>query len=517
MSGTLNPNGLNPQDIVNVQVSLTPALATATSQNVPLIIGPSPVIDVVERIRTYTGGSAALTTIAAQFGLTAPEYLCAQTFFEYTPQAQIIKIGRWADGPTPAILHGGPLTVSQQNIANFNAITAGSLAVTYGGASHNITGINLTSASTLAQVATLISTAIGAGNGVVTYDPLYARFNFTTTATGGTVTTAFATTAGTGTDISALMNLQSTQGGSLVAGTSGETPVAAITLLRAMDKVWYFAHFTTTYNGVWQDADANLTVAAHVAVAAFIQACSPPSTYGITSNDPNCLLASSTTDIAAEIQAGGYSRTTVYYSSSNAAVALEVFAKFATIDYDASDTATIAMFTALPGVVAETLTEAQASALQGKYGNVSVNYSNGVAIVQNGFMGNGDFFDEIHATDSMAANVQVDIFNYLLTQSAAAKVPQTDPGIQSLVNVAFNTLENYVGSNVIGRNLTWNGPTIGSLNTGDTLPKGIYIYAPSVRSQTQAQRQTRAAPLMQICVNLSGAVQSASAIISVTR
>jgi hypothetical protein len=512
---TSNPLGLNPQDIVNATVSLQGTAAQALSQNIPLIVGNSDVIDIVERIRTYTGGSTSLTTIAAQFGVNAPEYAAAVAFYDQTPQPQVIKIGRWADGNTAAWLHGAQLTQSQQQLANFTAITAGSFVITFGsgvGVLHTYTGINLSTATSLASVAALITTAVAASGQNITWDPLYARFNWETGAPGANQNVSFASVAGSGVDVSALLGWQTGQGGYLIAGTGGEAPVAALTALRGADKTWYFAHFAISTTA---DVDSNLTPAALLACAQFIEAASPPSTFGITTNDPNTLLAGVSSDIASLIANGTFKRTGVYYSSTISYAALEAFAIFAGVDYTGNNTATISMFKTLPGVQAETLTETQASALMNKQCSVFVNYSNGVSIIQYGTQGSGNYYDEIHGTDAMAARVQNDLFNFLVTQ--ITKVPQTDAGQHMLKVVASKSMQAFVDNGVVGAGLTWTGSPLGQVGYGDVLTKGYYIYQQPLANQPLANRQARQAVLMQIIATLAGAVQGASVQINVVR
>jgi hypothetical protein len=511
-----NPLGLNPADIVSTTVSLQAAATTVPSQNIPLILGSSDVINVVDRIRTYSGGSTALTTIAAQFTTTAPEYLAAQAFFDQTPQPQVIKIGRWADTSTSALLLGASLTSAQQLLSNFTVVTAGSTQITYGtgaGTLHTVSALNLSSATSLPQVASLLNAQLSGAT--VTWDSLFNRFKLETAAVGPNAFSSFATATGSGTDITQLLGWGSTQGGSIVLGISNETPATAATILRAIDKTWYDLHFATQVGGVWSDTDANLTDAAHVAVAQFIEACSPPSTYGISRMDPNMLLGTSTTDVASLIQAGGFKRSRVFYTTTNFAAALEMFAIFATVDYTGSNTATIAMFKQLPGSNAETLTESQNSALLAKNGNVFVNYSNGAAIIQNGTEGSGNFYDEIHGTDAMAAAVQSALFNGFLVTTP--KIPQTDQGMRVLHAIIDQVMQQFVTNGVLGRDLVWTGGNIGVLQTGQTLSKGYYIYQQPLSTQSVAARQSRQAPLFQIACNLAGAVQGASVQINVVR
>ena len=56
---------------------------------------------------------------------------------------------------------------------------------------------------------------------------------------------------------------------------------------------------------------------------------------------------------------------------------------------------------------------------------------------------------------------------------------------------------------------------IGALTNGSTLPEGYYIYCPRVNSLSQAQIQQRMAPVMTICVNLAGAINSSQINVSV--
>lgn len=69
---------LSISNVVNVQVNLSPLAAATRNFGAALIVGTSPVIDVSERIRTYS--SSELTDIATAFGSTSPEYLAAVAF-----------------------------------------------------------------------------------------------------------------------------------------------------------------------------------------------------------------------------------------------------------------------------------------------------------------------------------------------------------------------------------------------------------------------------------------------------
>lgn len=63
----------------------------------------------------------------------------------------------------------------------------------------------------------------------------------------------------------------------------------------------------------------------------------------------------------------------------------------------------------------------------------------------------------------------------------------------------------------------WNGEEFGSLQVGDYLSKGFYVFANSLEDQTQSEREARQSPIFQIAVKLAGATHFADVIVSVNR
>jgi len=164
------------------------------------------------------------------------------------------------------------------------------------------------------------------------------------------------------------------------------------------------------------------------------------------------------------------------------------------------------------GVAAESLTESQAAALTGKNCNVFVNYNNGVAILQQGVMASGAFFDVIHGTDWLQNAIQTAIFNGLI--SIGTKVPQTDAGVGQVCAWITNALEQSVTNGLVAPGV-WTGPPVGTIVTGQTLSKGYYVFAPPISTQSQAARLARQAPVIIACIKLAGAIHSASVVLNV--
>ena len=63
----------------------------------------------------------------------------------------------------------------------------------------------------------------------------------------------------------------------------------------------------------------------------------------------------------------------------------------------------------------------------------------------------------------------------------------------------------------------WNGSAIGSLQTGDTLSTGYYVYIQPMDEQAQSDREARKAPPIQIAVKLRGAIHFVDVAITVNR
>ncbi|EBC2494115.1 DUF3383 family protein, partial [Salmonella enterica subsp. enterica serovar Newport] len=117
----------------------------------------------------------------------------------------------------------------------------------------------------------------------------------------------------------------------------------------------------------------------------------------------------------------------VQYSTSSKYAALSAFGRAFTVNFNGSNTTITLKFKQEPGITYETLTTDQAAVLDAKNCNVFVYYQNDTAILQQGVMSSGDFFDERHGLDWLQNYVQTNLYNLLYTSTT--KVPQTDAGV----------------------------------------------------------------------------------------
>lgn len=493
-------NALSVSRLVSVQTIFSPVAAGRRGFGTLLILGDSAVIGAGERMRAYT----TLDAVAQDFGVNAPEYFGASLYFGQSPRPRQLLIGRWLASAVPAQLTGAVLTAAQQTLADWTAINDGELDITIDGTDINLTSLDFTAVTNLNGVATVVSTALNvalAGTSCVWTGSQFVIYGATAGSTG-----AISYAADTAdSNLASQMGLTSGTAVSVEDGADAETPAAAAANFADLSADWYGLTFCAT---------ASITDADHLAVAAFIEGAGKARRYGVTITNTNVLAPTVDTDLASQLKAAGYRRTAALYCSSNPYAICSMFARAFAVNFNGNRTTITLMYKQLPGVVYEQLTETQAQALEDKNCNVFVLYDNDTAILQYGVNCDGTYFDELHGADWLADAIQVALYN-LLYQSQT-KIPQTDEGTAQLVNAAQRVLDQAVQNGFAAPGI-WQADGFGTLQRGDRLDSGYYVYMPSVDDQDQSDREARMAPPMQIAVKLAGAIHTADVIISINR
>jgi len=493
--------GLNVGRLVRTTVNLAPIAAARRGFGTLLIAGDSNVIDGGERLRSY----ADITSVATDFGTSAPEYLSAALYFSQSPRPSQLMIGRWLRTATAAILKGGILTTTDQTLSTWTAITAGSFNVTIDGTLRTVSGLSFATQTTLNGVASVINANAGLATfGTIAWDG--SRFTLVSATTGVTSSLTFVSATGVALqqDISVMLKMTSALALTPVPGFAAETPAACVTELANRSGAWY---------GITFAAATMPTNDQKVDVAAFVESASPSRIFGVTETDTRVLDATYTTDMASRLKALSYRRSVVTYSPNAYAIAA-LFGRAFSVNFAANRSTITLMYKQQIGIVAELLTETQAQTLKAKRCNVFVQYMNDTAILQYGVMSGQAYFDEIHGLDWFADSVQTALYN-LLYQSAT-KIPQTDAGQSQLVSVAAGVCVEAINNGLVGPG-QWNADGFGQLARGQFLKEGYYIYTQPMALQDQSIREQRIAPPIQIALKLAGAIQEIDAIISVNR
>ena len=491
--------GLPVSNVVNVQVVMSPKAAQTRSFGSLLVLGDSNVIDTNERIRLYN----TIDALAQDFGTDAPEYKAAVLFFGQSPQPTTLYAGKWASSATAGVLHGGILNAEQQNIANFRAVDNGSIFIEVDGTGTSFTGIDFSGTGNLNGVAYTL-TQVFDGIATCVWNANANRFEITS-ATTGAVSSVIVDATGNPSDVGVLMLLEAANGAVSINGIEAETLLDAVSIMANQSNDWY---------GLMVAAAATPSDQDYIDVAGYIEAAGTSRIFGVTTQDTGTLDATVSGDLASQLKSLGYKRTFTQYSSGNAYAVASIFGRAFTVDFQGSNTTLTIKFKQEPGVAAEHLTSSQAAALAKKNCNVFVAYNNDTNIIQEGVMVNGYFFDEVHGTDWLQNDVQTAVYNLLYTSTT--KIPQTDAGVNIILATMSQRLDQAVRNGLVAPGV-WNAAGFGSLNQGDTLAKGYYVYAPAVATQSQADREARKAPVIQAAIKLAGAVHFVNCIINVNR
>lgn len=487
--------GLSVDRVVKVAVNLQPLAAGRRNFGVLCIAGDSAVIDGLERLRSYT----SIEGVADDFGTTDPEYLAALLYFSQSPKPSILYIARWVREDSPGLLYGGMATTTMET---WTAITDGSMSLAIDGDAVALTSLDFHSATNMNGVASVINTALGS-DGDCTWDG--TKFIITSGTAGADSSVGYATSGASGTNVSALAGLTAALAYDPVPGYDAETPVQCAETLADVSGEWY---------GLMFAASAMPTDDQSVAVAGFIKAASKARVFGYTVTDIRAKSAVYASDLFTRLKALSYDRSIGQFSTSSPYAVASLLGRAFTVNFNANRSTITLKFKTEPGIVAETITETEATALAAKNANVFVNYDNDTAIVQEGKVASGAYFDEVHGLDWLQNAIQTECFN-LLYQSKT-KVPQTESGVGQIVSTIAKVCREAINNGLIAPGV-WNADGFGQLAQGDYLPQGFYIYSQPIVDQAQSEREARKAPPIQVAAKLAGAVHFVDVAIDVNR
>lgn len=503
---------IDVSDFVNVSVAFTPLSVPFANFGTLMIMGDSNVIDTVERQRIYT----TIAQVTGDFASTTPEYAAATLFFSQSPRPAIVYIGRWASAPTSGILHGAALTATQQLLANFTAITIGSLRISIDGVFKDVSNasgspINFSAALNMNGVAAILQTSLRISFTPalvnVTWDASIKRFNITSSTTGVASTVSYGATIltiGATTDISVLMGLTLASGASpLVIGQLAETPLNAVIALATATSAWY---------GLMDATTVPLVIADYVAIAAYILASSRSRIFMTTIMNTAAMDPTQTADLASVLQSLNNRRVGFLFSTYSAVAVATMFGRGFTVDFNANQSTITLAYKQAPGLQGENITETQFATIIAKGGNVNIKVNNGAIMLWNGQMSQGYWFDEVQGVDWLQNRIQTYVFNLLYTTTT--KVPQTDDGDAMISAAIAQGCEDGVNNGLIAPG-QWNAAPFGMLKMGSALSKGYYIYYPPIATQAENLRQQRVSVPFQVAAKMAGAVQIANVLLNI--
>lgn len=474
--------------IVNVTMQVAALAPAAPTFSNVLLLGSSSRLPTYDRLRSYN----SLLEVAADFQASDEEYRAAAVYFGQSPKPDTLMIGRRLTAASAGTLKSGSRSTT---LGDYTAVTAGGFDISVDGTLRQVHGINLSVVSDMDGVAAAVQAALRTATGsteTVTYDG--SSFVVTSATTGGTsvVNYAVAATYAATTSIGTIMGLTAATGARKTVGTAIETITTSLNAMALLDGSWYGFGFTkevTDDNRV--DASA---FAENNTKFAFHSTASPVAYDG-----------SGTADLGYRLKALQYTHSLVQFCSTGDYAEFSAAARGLSVKYDQINSTLTLEFKQEPGVMPENMTSTQYSVLEAKNYTYLATVANGFIMLFNTKTPSGRFFDEIVNLDWFTLDLQNNVFTALAT--SPTKVPQTDKGMEVLLQAAAKTCEKAV-RNRMATPGKWTHDGFGALNNGDFLQQSYYLYASPVAEQSDADRAARKTPPIQGALCGAGAFHS---------
>lgn len=484
-------------NVINITIENTPAgLAIPNVNNLLLLTTEAPT-----NLEVF-GNYLSASQVAANYGTNSVTAAMANAIFSQTPNplsgdGQLIIAPFNPVNPAVAATSGNFVTASiVANVSNFTAVTNGDLKVTVNSVAQNLTNLNFSNCTTLAQIAAVIQASLI--DCVVTANS--TAITFTSNKVGSTSSIALATYAGGGTDLTGNSYLH-TGTGTATGGASsnGETLATAIGRILPLQ---FFAGVITNLN--LEDAAIETAAAAVQAQdMLFLHHCA--TTTDISSGG-----------LVGAIQAATEQKTRILpYLTGGQAIANLYKAAYAgrlySEDFTGSNTSftmhlkQLATILPDPGI---TQTILNACETYGCDPYVSIQ---GYPCVFS--TGANDYADNQYSNLALKFALEIAGFNYLAGTNT--KVPQTEPGMNGLKSAYIGICQQFVTNGELAPGSWGSSETFGDPQTflNNILQTGYYVYSLPVAQQTEAARVARQAPLVQIAAKRAGAIQSSNVIV----
>ena len=480
-------------------------IALSNTANITLASVPSGVAEPsINSIALFTIESPSQTgaysahvssdTVETLYGTDSLTTKMAKAIFSQTPNL------RTGDGTLYVIPYVGTSATSatwtspnlSSNLTGIKAVTNGSLKLTLdGGSAVQVTGLDFSNVSDFNDVAEVLNNAgfdmfvEATTNGV----------KFTSKRVGSESSIAFGTTSA-GTDLAGSSYLNGT-GGTVVAGvdsTSQETLADAVT--RMKDVISFGGVLTTQ---MLDNADI-------LANAVTIQ------TYNMLWLEGTASLANISV-LGNAIKAGGYTHThPIAYSNGLAEMkccVASALSRALSVNWAGTNTANTLNLKQLATIQPDLNLNQTYYGQAKQYGVDLYGSTQGYSCYYS--FDNGAYVDEIVMNMFLKSKLEVGIFNALATTNT--KVPQTEAGVSVIKTAIQNILIQGVRNGYIAPG-KWNSLSnrFGDLEDFDAnvLQHGYYVYSIPVSQQSQADREARKSPLIQIAVKRAGSIHSVS-------
>lgn len=200
--------------------------------------------------------------------------------------------------------------------------------------------------------------------------------------------------------------------------------------------------------------------------------------------------------------------------SANAYAAAALMGCIAGLAHKYKDSNFSVCYKTLQGIEPTVLTQTQIDGIAAVNGNVYVTRGYRHTVFEHAVTGSGLRIDEVLYLDLMAADMQDALIDLIV--GSGPRLSQNDSTSGRMINTLSPVLTGYLNRGVIATNV-WRGGEFGSLQTGDMLDSGFYIYIPPYSQQSQEDREAHKAMPVHVCLTLAGSVESVELTVDVQR
>lgn len=498
---------LSLNEVVRVQLNTQPRAPSRRDFGMTLLLTPE-AGNVFKDTSTLYIDAAGQPDVEAAFGTNSETARAARRFMAQSPRPRSLMIGRWLKvdrgiAPVAAALIGSPATAM---LAEFRNASAGYLTIKQGDVTTKVNGLNLTSVIRFTDVAAAINTAAGDDVGwKCSFDETGNRFAITSDTPGAGPEFVFVEDDGqVGTYIGALMKLERGQGrivsGSAAVELKKQTIPEAVAAIQDRQPDWYAL---SVADQLPDDELADLSDWIQAALGKVL---------GVTTTNPQHIEFESANVYKRLYDKGNY-RTVATYDKTDPYAILSFLARGLSVNFAANNSTLTMKFKTLPTVEADNLALTEANKCR-RLGLNFYTYFDEAAMVAEGTVVGGRFFDEIHILDWFVDAVQKEVFAALYR--SPTKIPLTDFGTPRLVAAVEKVCREGRKNGAFAPGV-WNGDPFGTLATGDYLDEGFYAWCDTVDDLSTSDREKRKAPSIQVAVKLGGAVHGVDVLVNFDR
>lgn len=435
------------------------------------------------------------------FGLDSDEYAVAVTYFagitnkQATPRT--ILFGRRIDVAASGWLRGGAYSGT---LADLKAIGDGALILDVDGVTISLADINLSSATSLSDVAELLTTALGSMSAGVSikYSALHKSFIITSSSNGAESSVSFGQTTASGTDLSNVLNLTQELGAVISAGSNELSVAANIAAIRAVTENWF------SYTALWTAGNNEM-----LELAAWASA-----NYGwlYVPYSESAMLPEQTidTDIASLLIENAYDHTAIIYGSRLYAVML--MGAIAGVAWQRRNGVMTFAFKSQSGLAAYVTDETEAQALEKKrcnyYGRFATRNSEFVflypGVLSASIYG---FIDSYVNAVWLNNSLQLALMNGLTSVNSA---PYNEAGYTLIRSWMLDPVDSALNNGTIHTGVSLSEAQKSQLLSEagldistELFTKGYYIQILDPGAQVRAQRET---PVISLWYSYGGSV-----------